>query len=177
MNIFILDDWNRAFENNPLVDRLRKSGEVHLFHEPISKESLAETLKNADIVIPMRERTKFTKDVIGSLPRLKLIAQTGKGVAHIDMQAVSERKIPVSGTPGGSTDSVVELTIGLMIACVRQLPYGQKKMVGGEWPQLLGRELSGKTFGIIGLGTIGTAVGKVAKAFNMTVNAWGPTLT
>lgn len=177
MNIYLLDDWNRAFENNPLVEKLKELGNVHIFHESILKDELAETLKNADIIIPIRERTKFTKQLIDSLPNLKLIAQTGKGVAHIDLQTMNEKKIPISVTPGGSATSVAELTIVLMLACMRQLPYGQKKLIEGEWAQLLGREISGKTLGIIGLGNIGLKVVPIAKALNMKVFAWGPTLT
>lgn len=177
MNIYLLDDWNRAFEKNPLVEKLKELGNVHIFHESIPKDELAETLKNADIIIPIRERTKFTKQLIDSLPNLKLVAQTGKGVAHIDLQTMNEKKIPISVTPGGSATSVAELTIGLMLACMRQLPYGQKKLIEGEWAQLLGRELSGKTLGIIGLGNIGLKVVPIAKALNMNVFAWGPTLT
>ena len=127
--------------------------------------------------MPIRERTKFTKELLEVCPQLKLIAQTGKGVAHIDLDAVNERKIPISVTPGGSTTAVAELTLCLIIACLRKIPYGQRELRQGKWPHLLGREMTGKKLGIIGLGTIGSRVAKLAKAFDMSVYAWGPRLT
>lgn len=177
MKIVILDDWNKAFTNHPALERLRRLGEVELYQDPLSFDQLKEVLKTADIVIPIRERTKFTKELLENCPRLKMIAQTGKGVAHIDLDAVNERKIPISVTPGGSATAVTELTLGLIIACLRKIPFGQRELQKGHWPHLLGREMTGKKLGIIGLGTIGSKVAKLAKVFDMSVYAWGPRLT
>src|SRR5690606_13288333 len=156
---------------------LRKLGEVQLCQEPLTMEETKQILSTADIVLPIRERTKFTKELLDACPQLKLISQTGKGIAHIDLKAVNARKIPISGTPGGSTTAVAELTLALVMACLRKLPYGQRQLREGNWPHLLGREMSGKKLGLIGLGSIGSRVAKLAKAFDMPVYAWCPRLT
>ena len=178
MKTVILDDWNKVYLNHPQLDRLKEFGEVVLFHDRAeSEKELINRLGDADIVIPIRERSKFTKKVIESLPNLKLIAQTGTGIAHIDTVTAKQLNIPISVTPGGSTDSVAELTFALMLSCLKQIPYGQNRMQHGEWPPIIGGELKGKRLGIIGLGKIGTEVAQRAKAFKMEVNSWGPTLT
>ncbi|MET3699856.1 D-3-phosphoglycerate dehydrogenase [Bacillus oleivorans] len=178
MKTVILDDWNRVYENHPRLERLKALGEVVLYHDRArSEEELIDRLKDADIVIPIRERSKFTRKVIESLPKLKLIAQTGTGIAHIDTDAAKQRNLPIAVTPGGSTDSVAELTFALMLACVKRIPYGQERMKQGDWPPLIGGELKGKKLGIIGLGKIGSEVARRAKAFKMEVSSWGPTLT
>ncbi|MCP8616321.1 D-2-hydroxyacid dehydrogenase family protein [Salirhabdus salicampi] len=178
MKIVILDDWNKVYSNHEQVERLKSIGEVELYHDHVkSEDQLINRLRDADIVIPIRERSKFSKRVIENLPNLKLIAQTGTGIAHIDKEAAKQRGLPIAVTPGGSTDSVAELTFALMLSCMRSIPYGQDRMMKGEWPPIIGGELSGKTIGIIGLGKIGTEVARRAKAFKMEVIAWGPTLT
>jgi D-3-phosphoglycerate dehydrogenase len=178
MKTVILDDWHHVYDGHPQVERLRELGEVVVYHDRAqSEEELIDRLKDADFVIPIRERSKLTRKVIESLPDLKLIAQTGTGTAHIDLEAAKQRNLPVAITPGGSTDAVAELTFALMLACVKRIPYAQEKMKQGEWPPIIGGELKGKRLGIIGLGKIGTEVANRAKAFKMEVCAWGPTLT
>jgi D-3-phosphoglycerate dehydrogenase len=178
MKTVILDDWNHVYDGHPQLERLKELGEVVLYHDKAqSEEELIARLKDADIVIPVRERSKFTRNVIEALPQLRLIAQTGTGIAHIDTEAAKQRDLPIAVTPGGSTDSVAELTFALMLACVKRIPYGQEKMKQGEWPPIIGGELKNKKLGIIGLGKIGTEVAGRAKVFKMEVNAWGPTLT
>lgn len=178
MKTVILDDWDRVYDGHPQLERLKEIGEVVLYHDRAqSEEELIARLQEADVVIPIRERSKISKNVIDSLPNLKLIAQTGTGIAHIDKEAAKQRDLPIAVTPGGSTDSVAELTFALLLACVKRLPYGQEQMKKGEWPPIIGGELSGKKLGIIGLGKIGTEAAKRAKAFKMEVFSWGPTLT
>lgn len=178
MKTIILDDWNKVYVNHPQLERLKELGQVVLYHDKAENEQeLIHRLKDADIVIPIRERTKFSEYVIKALPNLKFIAQTGTGVAHIDTIAAKQMELPIAVTPGGSTDSVAELTFALMLACLKRIPYGQGKMQQGEWPPIIGGELKGKRLGIIGLGKIGMEVAQRAKAFKMEVNSWGPTLT
>lgn len=178
MKTIILDDWNKVYVNHPQLERLKELGQVVLYHDKVeSEQELIHRLQDADIVIPIRERTKFTESIIKALPNLKLIAQTGTGIAHIDTFAAKQIKLPIAVTPGGSTDSVAELTFALMLACLKKIPYGQGKMQQGEWPPIIGGELKGKRLGIIGLGKIGAEVAQRAKAFKMEVNSWGPTLT
>jgi D-3-phosphoglycerate dehydrogenase len=178
MKIAILDDWDKVYENHSQLERLKEYGEVVLYHDQIqNEEELINRLSDVDIVIPIRERSIFSSRVIGALPKLNLIAQTGTGIAHIDKEAAKERNLPIAVTPGGSSDAVAELAFALMLSSFRRIPYGQGKMREGEWPPIIGGELSKKKLGIIGLGKVGTEVAQRAKAFKMEVNAWGPTLT
>ncbi|MED1421604.1 MULTISPECIES: D-2-hydroxyacid dehydrogenase family protein [Bacillus] len=176
MKVVILDDWEKSFFCNPQLEILKKHFEVEIYHDKPTNEILINRISDADIIIPIRERTKFTKEILQQLKKVKLIAQTGAGLAHIDMEEANRLNIPVSTTPGGSA-AVVELIFGFMIAYSRQLITIHQEMKSGNWPCSVGFGLEGKTIGIIGLGKIGSGVAKVAKAFNMNVLAWGPRLT
>ncbi|CAM4387293.1 D-2-hydroxyacid dehydrogenase family protein [Paenibacillus tarimensis] len=176
MKVAILDDWERYMIEHASITRLREHFEVTAYHDKPSEERLLERLAEADIVIPVRERTRFTKSLLSQLPHLKLIAQTGSGLAHIDMNEASRLKIPVTTTPGGS-GAVAELIIGFMIAYSRRIIPLHKQVSAGEWPDAIGASLEGKTLGIIGLGKIGSRVAAAANAFGMNVLAWSPNLT
>jgi len=178
MKTIILDDWEHATANETvMLDRLKQFSDVVIYHDQPSSETLRQRVKDADAIILMRERTKLTRDLLDSMEQIKLIAQTGTGIAHIDMNAVNERRIPVATTPGGSTAAVTELTFGLLLALSRDLHCLSPRVKQGEWPVSIGTNLSGKTIGLIGLGKIGLSVANVAKAFGMRVVAWGPRLT
>lgn len=178
MKTVILDDWEQATANDAIrLERLKQISEVTVYHDQPDTETVKERLRDADAVILMRERTKVTQELLDSMERVKLIAQTGTGLAHIDMAAVNRKKIPVATTPGGSTAAVTELTFGLMLALGRDLVRLDRQVKQGEWPPSIGANLSGKTLGLIGLGKIGQSVAQVAKAFGMRVIAWGPRLT
>ncbi|MDB4896026.1 MAG: hypothetical protein JWN15_2288 [Firmicutes bacterium] len=128
-------------------------------------------------MIPIRERTRFTAELLAALPDLRHLAQTGQGVAHIDVKAATQLGIAVSVTTGGSAQSVAELTLGLLLALVHRVGEGDRAMRRGEWPTLLGSEVGGTTLGLVGLGEIGTEVAVRARAFGMRVLAWSPNLT
>ncbi|XEC96732.1 D-2-hydroxyacid dehydrogenase family protein [Paenibacillus tarimensis] len=176
MRVVILDDWEHFYVDNENVTRLKEHFEVQIYHDQPPKETLIERLQQADVVIPIRERTKFTKDILQHMKQVKLIAQTGSGLAHIDMDEVNRYKIPVVTTPGGSS-AVVELIFGYIISYSRKLIKNNQEMKRGIWTEEYGFGLEGKTIGIIGLGNIGTKVAQIAKIFNMKVLAWGPRLT
>jgi phosphoglycerate dehydrogenase-like enzyme len=132
-------------------------------------------LAGSQAIIPIRERTKFSAALLGKLPDLELISQTGNHAYHIDLNAATQRGIVVSLAPGAN--STAELTFGLMLDVMRKISRSGLAMRRGEWPLVLGYVLKGKTLGILGLGKIGTEVAAVARAFGMKVIAWGPTLT
>jgi phosphoglycerate dehydrogenase-like enzyme len=127
------------------------------------------------VIIPVRERTRFTASLLRALADLEYISQTGNHVYHVDMKAATRQGIVVSLAPGGN--STTELTFGLMLAVMRRIAQSDRAMRRGEWPLLLGYVLKGKTLGILGLGRIGKEVAAIAHAFGMKVIAWGPTLT
>lgn len=176
MRTIILDDWENALSNSLLLTKLREFSEVVVYDDQPTPDQLKERLGQADVVIPIRERTKFTKELLEELDHIKLIAQTGSGIAHIDMEEVNKRKIPVATTKG-SVAAVTELSFAMILACSRNLVGLHNETVKGLWPVSMGTNIKGKTLGIIGLGSIGSSVAKVAKSFGMHVVAWGPTLT
>lgn len=176
MNVVILDDWEKSFATNPEIERLHQHFTVEIYHDKPTQDELLSRIEHAEIIIPIRERTVFSKMVLQHLKNIKLIAQTGSGLAHIDMDAANQLNIPVATTPGGSA-AVVELIFGMMIAHARNLLHLNQEMQQGKWMESVGVGLENKTVGIIGLGKIGSGVAKIAKAFNMNVVAWGPRLT
>jgi len=176
MKAVILDDWERNFLHSPSLAKLKQYFDVEIYHDMPDEEELIKRISQADVIMAVRERTKFTKEILQQMKSIKLIAQTGAGLAHIDMKEATRLNIPVATTPGG-TQGVVELIFGFMIAYSRNMLVLNEAIKGGHWPQSVGFNLEGKTIGIIGLGKIGLGTAKVAKAFNMNVLAWGPTLT
>ncbi|WNB91069.1 D-2-hydroxyacid dehydrogenase family protein [Bacillus sp. NEB1478] len=176
MKVVILDDWEKSFGANSEIERLQGHFQVEIYHDQPAADVLIKRIEDADVIIPIRERTTFSKEILQSLRKIKLIAQTGAGLAHIEMNEANRLKIPIATTPGGSA-SVVELIFGLMIAHSRKLVFLNEEMKNGNWVQSVGFGLEGKTVGIIGLGKIGSGVSKIAKAFHMNVLAWGPRLT
>jgi len=176
MKVTVLDDYQHAMTPTEAIARLRQTVEVQILHEKLANESaVIEALKDSQVVIPIRERTKFTAPLLQKLPSLEYISQTGNHAYHIDMEAATDRGIVVSLAPGGN--STTELTFGLMLDAMRRISQGDQAMRRGEWPLMLGYVLKGKTLGILGLGKIGTEVAAIARAFGMKVIAWGPTLS
>ncbi|PFE04145.1 hydroxyacid dehydrogenase [Bacillus cereus] len=144
----------------------------------ISVEELAERVKEKDALLSLLS-TKVTKEVIDVAPDLEIIANYGAGYDNIDYMYAAEKGITVTNTPKVSTEATAELTFALLLAAARRIPEGDTlcRTVGfNGWAPLffLGREIYGKTIGIIGLGEIGKAVAKRAKAFGMNVIYTGP---
>jgi phosphoglycerate dehydrogenase-like enzyme len=176
MKVTVLDDYQHAFEATEAIRRLREQVEVEILTERLPSEAaVAEALTDSPVIIPVRERTKFTASLLRALPKLEYISQTGNHVYHVDMDAATRQGVVVSLAPGGN--STTELAFGLMFAIMRRIPQSDRTMRRGEWPMVLGYVLKGKTLGILGLGRIGTEVAAIARAFDMKVVAWGPTLT
>ncbi|SJN14220.1 D-3-phosphoglycerate dehydrogenase [Halomonas citrativorans] len=177
MKTVILDDWEGCMKEHPAVSRLREFSEVSVYGDVPAFETLVSRLQGADAIIPLRERTLIDRDLIAALPDLKLIAQTGTGLAHMDKDAVDEAGISVATTPGGSTAAVTEMTFAFLLNLTKRIVEVDRRMSAGEWPAIVTSNLSGKTIGLIGLGKIGCAVARMAQAFGMRVIAWGPRLT
>jgi phosphoglycerate dehydrogenase-like enzyme len=174
MRVAILDDIHHAYEGTPGVRRLRERAEVQVFTEPFGEPS---AIGNFDALVANRERTRFSRALLERLPNLRIIAQTGNHVYHIDLEAAEKRGIIVAKATGGGCTSAAELAIGLMIAVMRQIPSVDGEVKHGGWPTPMTRVLRGKTLGIVGLGYVGRHVSKIASAFEMNVLAWGPRLT
>jgi len=138
----------------------------------ISKDELLADAKDFEVIV-VRGRTKVTADVITAATSLKVIARSGVGLDNIDLEAAKKRGIAVVSTPAAPVTSVAELAIGLMMSMLRQIPMADQAMKQAQWTkgQLMGRELRGKTLGVVGVGgRIGAEVARIARhGFGMDV--------
>ncbi len=184
MNIVILDDYQDA------VRKLQCASKLDAFPAKVYTNTvkgigqLSVRLRDADVIVLIRERTQITRQLIEKLPRLKLIVQTGRMGSHIDVTACTERGIAVAEGVG-SPVAPAELTWALIMAATRRLPQYISTLKHGGWQQSglksasmptnfgLGTVLRGKTLGIWGYGRIGQLVAGYGKAFGMNVLVWG----
>jgi phosphoglycerate dehydrogenase-like enzyme len=174
MRVAILDDIHRAFEGTNGLRRLRERAEARVFTEPFGDPRV---LRGFDAVVANRERTRFSRTLLQQLPDLRIIAQTGNHVYHIDLAAAEERGVIVAKATGGFSFGAAELAIGLAIAAMRRIPALDSAVKGGEWRTPMTPVLYGKTIGIVGLGHVGRHVAKIASGFDMRVLAWSPHLS
>ncbi|BCW42875.1 D-2-hydroxyacid dehydrogenase family protein [Arthrobacter sp. StoSoilB5] len=174
----IIDDYQQVASDYAPWDSLLDDGvKVSVFSAPfVSEEQAVAALAPFDIIVAMRERTRFPRRVLESLTNLKLLVTTGMANAAIDLEAASERGILVCGT-GGSPAAAPEMTWALLLAFARNLVVEENSLRAGDWQTAVGFELEGKTLGIVGLGKIGKRIAGYAKAFGMDVLAWSQNLT
>ncbi|GBD42210.1 Putative 2-hydroxyacid dehydrogenase [bacterium HR39] len=174
--------------NRPLVIVTRKLPEViearmaELFDvrlnetdEPMTREQLREAVQVADVLVPTVTDRIDAALLAHAGPRLRLIANYGTGVDNIDVEAAYRRGITVTNTPGVLTEDTADMTIALILAVVRRLVEGDRLVRSGEWKgwaptAMLGHRLWGKRLGILGMGRIGTAVARRARAFGMSIH-------
>ena len=141
----------------------------------ISADDLLQIVGEYDALI-VRGRTKVTPAVFAAGKNLKVVGRAGVGVDNIDLNAAKEAKVTVVNSPLATTVSVAELTMGLMLSVVRDIPRADASMKAGKWlkKEFEGGELYKKTLGVIGFGRIGVAVANRAKAFEMDVIGYDP---
>ncbi len=181
MNIVILDDYQDAVRKLACASRLEAYPAKVFTNTVKGTGQLSVRLRDADVIVLIRERTHLTRLLVEKLPRLKLISQTGRVGAHIDVQACTERGIAVAEGVG----SPAELTWALIMASMRRLPQYISTLKHGGWQQSgmksasmppnfgVGQVLRGRTLGIWGYGKIGQLVAGYGKAFGMEVLVWG----
>jgi D-3-phosphoglycerate dehydrogenase len=155
---------------------LRKSAEV-VENPTITADELLNVVSEYDALI-VRGRTKVTAAVLAAGTKLKVVGRAGVGVDNIDLNAAKEHKVTVVNSPTATSVAVAELTLGLMLSVVREIPRADAGLKAGKWlkKELEGTELCGKTLGVIGFGRIGAGVGARAKAFDMKVLGYDPLL-
>ncbi|RME91194.1 MAG: hypothetical protein D6770_00940 [Anaerolineae bacterium] len=167
-----------------IADRLAEEGQAILRaaarvddRSGLSPEELLAVIPQYDALI-VRSRTKVTAQVIRAATRLKVIGRAGVGVDNIDLEAARAHNVTVVNAPTAASIAVAELTFGLLLALAREIPRADAGMKAGRWmkKELKGRELHGKTLGLLGLGRIGAEVARRAHAFGMTVLAYDPFL-
>lgn len=175
--VVVADDYNDVYGAAPAMARLRARATVTIHTSmPQALDEWVERLADAEIAVANRERIPLGAALFDRLPKLKMIAQTAGGGSHLDLGAATARGILVTGTKG-ATASTAELTVALMLAAMRRIPYGDAEVRAGRWSQFVGRELAGKRLGVVGLGRIGSHVARVCNAIGMEVRAWSPSLT
>ena len=143
-------------------------------HDQI-KNGLAAELADADALV-VRSAVQVDAKLLESAPKLRVIGRAGVGVDNIDIPAATHRGIVVMNTPGANAVAVAELTLGLMVSMARSVSRANATMHDGKWEKksLQGRELRGKTLGIVGLGRVGLEVARRAKAFGMNLIGYDP---
>jgi D-3-phosphoglycerate dehydrogenase len=168
MRIVIPDDYQDSVRHLACFSKLA-GHDVTIFNDTVKDvDTLAERFHDADALVLIRERTAITDELLARLPRLRVISQTGKGTAHIDMDACERRGIKVLvGT--GSPYAPAELTWALILAAMRRIPQEAARLRSGGWQGDLGATVRGRTLGIFGYGRIGTLVAGFGKAFGMNV--------
>ena len=142
---------------------------------PLSQAELVEAVRTADVLVPTVTDTIDSGVIAQAGPQLRLIANYGNGVDNIDVQSALNRGITVTNTPGVLTEDTADMTMGLILAVPRRMAEGIKIIEQGEWKGwsptwMLGHRIFGKRLGIIGMGRIGQAVARRAKAFGMSIH-------
>ncbi|MEM7042882.1 MAG: D-glycerate dehydrogenase [Pseudomonadota bacterium] len=174
--------------NRPLVIVTRKLPEtietrmMELFDtrlndsdKPMSKAELIEAVKTAEILVPTLTDRIDASVLAHAGPELKLIANYGTGIDHIDIEAAYARGITVTNTPGVLTDDTADMTMALILGVSRRLAEGERLARSGEWDGwsptgMLGHRITGKRLGILGMGRIGTAVARRSRGFGLSIH-------
>ena len=184
MNIVILDDYQDVVRKLDCASKLADFSPKVYTNTVKGLGQLSVRLRDAEVLVLIRERTPITRQLIEKLPRLKLISQTGRLGNHIDVAACTERGIAIA-EGSGSPVAPAELTWALIMAAMRRLPQYIGNLKHGAWQQsglksaampsnfALGTVLRGKTLGIWGYGKIGQMVAGYGRAFGMRVLVWG----
>jgi D-3-phosphoglycerate dehydrogenase len=173
MKISILDDY---FDTLRTLDCFRKlaGNDIKIWTDLVQDvDALAERLKDTEVLVLIRERTQIRAALLERLPALKLISQRSV-YPHIDIDACTRRGVIVSSGqhPGTPSYAAAELTWGLILAAMRNIPQQMYALKGGKWQTGVGDSLRGKTLGIFGYGRIGGTVAGYGKAFGMKVLVW-----
>ncbi len=168
MKLALLDDYQKVALRMADWDRLRKRGvEITVFHEPFaSVEDAAQKLAPFDMLGLLRERTAFPRALIEKLPNLKFMVLTGARAASLDDKAAAERGIPISTTPGGTSNApTAELGWALLMMCARDLAKAERLARQGKWHDGIEQMvvLEGKRLGILGLGKLGSRARATAR--------------
>jgi len=184
MNIIILDDYQDAVRKLPCAAVLEPYNAKVFTNTVKGIGQLSVRLRDADVLVLIRERTAFPRQLLEKLPKLKLISQTGRVGSHIDVATCTRLGIAVAeGT--GSPVAPAELTWALIMAAMRRLPQYIGNLKHGAWQQSglkaasmppnfgIGMKLAGKTLGVWGYGRIGQLVAGYGRAFGMQVQVWG----
>ena len=177
--IAVIDDYLNITKD--LIDWSEiPNSKVDFYNDTLSnKNQFIQRLLPYNIIVIIRERSKFPKDVLENLPNLSLIAASGTGLANIDLLSAKKNNIHITTTKGirsSSGESTAEITWSLILALSKQLVVHHNNFLHGKWQSEKIDELYGKKIGILGLGRIGLKVAKIAKIFGMETIGWSRTI-
>ena len=179
--IAVLDDWQNIARSSADWAPLEAKAEVIFFQDTLAEgDALVARLADFNVLMTMRERTRFPASLIGRLPKLRMLNITGMRNASVDVAALQARGVVVCRTESGEGgEATSELTLCLMLSAARRVPAGDAAVRAGHFQKGIppGFTLAGKTLGLIGLGRLGSSVAGYAKALGMNVIAWSPNLT
>ncbi|MFH0846824.1 MAG: D-2-hydroxyacid dehydrogenase family protein [Chloroflexota bacterium] len=177
MKIAVLDDYQQVALKLADWSVLPANTRVLAFDDHLANpDAVKERLNSFKVVVAMRERTPFPRELLESLPALQLLVTTGMRNASIDTVAATDLGIMVCGTRSGGP-STAELAWGLILALLRHIPQEYESIRQGLWQTTLGTDLVGKTLGLLGLGNLGSHMAIIGNAFGMSVLAWSQNLT
>jgi phosphoglycerate dehydrogenase-like enzyme len=175
-HIVVCGDLEHEIEKTGELRKLEALGSVEIFNElDPTREILIRRLRGARAVLDFRGRVALDGETLSQLPDLEMIASTGPH--RIDIEAATKQGIVVATTPAVSTTAVADHVCALILALARHIVNADSALRRGSWEPITSFDLAGKTFGILGLGRIGSAVAKRMAAFDVNLIAWGPTLT
>ena len=178
MRLAVINDYQKLAEEAADWTQLVGDVEVEFFSERLTNPvAAAAVLEPYDIVITAREETQFDAALLAQLPKLRLLITHGQRNAALDMSALGRQQVTVCGTGYGFPIATVELTWGLILSLMKNIPLEDQAIRDGQWGVALPLGLSGRTLGLIGLGELGAGVAKVAQAFGMDVIAWSQNLS
>lgn len=173
MIITIPDDYHDLVNSLDCM-QLLAGHDVRIYRDVApSTATLLTNLREADIIVPIRERTRFTRTIIEQLPKLKLFSQTGRSFHHIDADACNDHGIAITAGQHASPFTVAEQTWALILASLRNVTHESDQMRKGIWRNRFSTGLHGRTLGILGLGVIGKLVAATGASFGMRVVVWG----
>src|SRR6185503_10765797 len=173
LKIVIPDDYQDMIDQLPCFSMIRHH-DVKRYREPARDlDQLVERLQDADVVVSVRERVEFSRELLERLPNLKLLALVGRNSHALDFAAATDLGIPVSTGVSNSPVAPAELTLALIVASRRNVALEAERMRAGQWPCTLSHRLRGSTLGIFGLGHIGQLVAEGGKGLGMKVLIWG----
>jgi phosphoglycerate dehydrogenase-like enzyme len=171
--IIIPDDFPRAISGTKAEQKLKTLGHVQIHTDKAkTQEELIQRIKEAEVLINIRAYTHLTAEVLASCRKLKLISVWGTGTDNVDLESARKLGITVTNTPGANALSVAEHTIAILLSLSRQIPLLDREVRSGNWPRVEMVQLSGKVFGLLGLGAIGRHVARMARGLGMNVIAW-----
>lgn len=174
MRFVIPDNYPPVYsDDHTAVAPLRERGTLTIHSTRFaSPAELIERLRGAQIAINVRSYAIFDEPTLAALPDLRMLSILGTGTDNVDLEAATRRGVVVTNTPGASSTSVAEMTIGLMFAVARSIVLYDRRLRAGEWQHVVGPELYGKTLGLVGLGSIGSEVARIARGIGMNVLGW-----